>query len=232
MSEEKKAYKQFFYEEQNRAKLQAKKYSLNLEEELAKILRKNSVHLITPKLTGGGPRIYTPHQLSGVVSNILEYENPMAAYMVLYSIGFSIRNLKISFGFQGDLMMSFEKIRAIDTTKAEKGAELLAHSLYMMPNIFMGPSLKRARKTYENIGVPYTTVRLSDGGIQKLLEENFVAESDVAGNAILWDVTIKSLVRSKLFDINSYVARIIGAGEPVPSSGIVLGPEYWFTPKK
>lgn len=207
-SREKRIYIELRKQLWESAQSEARQIEINMEQEIKKIITANNIQFIQSKATARGPRLYTPRQLAGVVRSLLEYSPLISAYMIRYSLSPAVSQLSLPFSIQGDIMIAFENIRAISPELAEKGAAFIAVSLCMMPD------WKRARQTYENLGVPYTEEPLTEREVEKLIREQFVALSSISDahsrlKRLRWDSEIKELVRRELYALNSGVATIL-----------------------
>ena len=175
---------------------------------------------LRPRPTASGVRLFTPRQLKDVLRLLLNNEPELAAYLVIVVLPrvlpcrIASRDLgamvtyPLGPEFQGDVMMAFEKIRAVLPEQAEKGAEVLARALCLMP------SLSRAKATFAHLGEPYTDAALDERGLTKLQNENFIPEGTISqlGNGLSRlnrDLAIRSVVADELRRVNLDVATLI-----------------------
>jgi len=175
---------------------------------------------LRPRPTAEGIRLFTPRQLADVLRLLLDHDPEIASYLVMVVLPRTLpRHISASdFGpmvtytlgpeFQGDVMMALEKSRAVLPDQAEKGAEVLARSLCLMP------SLRRAKETYQNLGEPYTHEPLDERGMGKLLTEQFVPDGTLVDlgsgrKGLTVDSLMRELVAEKIRALSTEAAELI-----------------------
>jgi len=188
--------------------------NFNLEKLALQLFSDSGLEYIRPKLTKGGSRVFAPTQLAGVIENILSIPKPLGPFAVLYKFEPVLKSYHWPVSVQGDVMMAMEKIRAYRDDLAESAAEFLAHSLFLAATPSLKrPYLKRARETYEHLGVPYTEAPLDQKDIGWLLRNGFVAESEIDGNRLRPDRKIKELTKGKLCEEFEGVGNLVSLSE-------------------
>jgi len=185
-----------------------------VKSRVQEILAEGLHSVARPKRDASGKyQIYTPRQVSCIIEMLLEYPPELAVYMVTTTMPYAIVDSKLPVTIQGDIMMGFEKIRAVFPQRESEGAAVLAAALCMLP------SASRAHDTLTNIGVAYTELPLSEPDVRKLTAEGFVVdppnERTIDGQTLYRlhdDLTIRKMVREYLIKRYPQAAKLIIGG--------------------
>lgn len=118
--------------------------------EVIEIFHQIDISNISPIRTRINPTWYSPNQLKDLVEELLEYPPEVTFHLVnivLPLMNASQLGIRTNTSeFAGDLMMTFERMFALNSDKAIQSANYLAFCLMALPN------LKRARETLLQIG--------------------------------------------------------------------------------
>jgi len=114
------------------------------------VCQKSGVSNISPVRTRENPYWYSPKRLKGLAESFLEYP-PEVTFHLVNRVLPTLDSLQVGIqtstsGLAADLMMTFERMFALNSEKAVHAANFLAYSLMTFPN------LRRSRETLWAIG--------------------------------------------------------------------------------